>query len=69
MLILYFLQSMKNTLEVIEHLTNNIKEKLLEKEAYSFQLSRETEEQKPKLERVTKQVLLFLKTDLLYLHF
>ncbi|XP_039711797.1 coiled-coil domain-containing protein 39 isoform X2 [Pteropus medius] len=48
-------QSMKNTLEVIEHLTNNIKEKLLEKEAYSFQLSRETEEQKPKLERVTKQ--------------
>ncbi|XP_024898030.1 coiled-coil domain-containing protein 39 isoform X2 [Pteropus alecto] len=49
------IQSMKNTLEVIEHLTNNIKEKLLEKEAYSFQLSRETEEQKPKLERVTKQ--------------
>lgn len=54
---------MKNTLEVIGHLTDNIKEKLLEKEAYSFQLSRETEEQKPKLERVTKQVL-FLKTDL-----
>ncbi|XP_015993517.2 coiled-coil domain-containing protein 39 [Rousettus aegyptiacus] len=48
-------QSMKNTLEVIGHLTDNIKEKLLEKEAYSFQLSRETEEQKPKLERVTKQ--------------
>nr|KAF6473472.1 coiled-coil domain containing 39 [Rousettus aegyptiacus] len=46
---------MKNTLEVIGHLTDNIKEKLLEKEAYSFQLSRETEEQKPKLERVTKQ--------------
>uniref|UniRef100_F6R7C5 Coiled-coil domain-containing protein 39 n=1 Tax=Equus caballus TaxID=9796 RepID=F6R7C5_HORSE len=49
------IQSMENTLEVIEHLTNNIKEKLSEKQAYSFQLRRETEEQKPKLERVTKQ--------------
>ncbi|KAL2804745.1 coiled-coil domain-containing protein 39 [Daubentonia madagascariensis] len=49
------IQSMENTLEVIEHLANNIKEKLSEKQAYSFQLSRETEEQKPKLERVTKQ--------------
>ncbi|XP_073088114.1 coiled-coil domain-containing protein 39 isoform X2 [Manis javanica] len=49
------IQSMENTLAVIEHLTNNFKEKLSEKQAYSFQLSRETEEQKPKLERVTKQ--------------
>uniref|UniRef100_A0A5F9CLL1 Coiled-coil domain-containing protein 39 n=1 Tax=Oryctolagus cuniculus TaxID=9986 RepID=A0A5F9CLL1_RABIT len=49
------IQSMENTLEVIEHLTNNVQEKLSEKQAYSFQLRRETEEQKPKLERVTKQ--------------
>ncbi|XP_006869886.1 PREDICTED: coiled-coil domain-containing protein 39 [Chrysochloris asiatica] len=49
------IQSMENTLQVIEHLTNNIKEKILEKKAYSFQLSREIEEQKPKLIRVTKQ--------------
>ncbi|XP_077017256.1 coiled-coil domain-containing protein 39 [Tamandua tetradactyla] len=49
------IQSMENTLEVIKHLTNNVKEKLSEKQAFSFQLSRETEEQKPKLERVTKQ--------------
>lgn len=60
MLILYFVQSMENTSAVIEHLTNNFKEKLSEKQAYSFQLSRETEEQKPKLERVTKQVLITL---------
>ncbi|EPY81931.1 coiled-coil domain containing 39-like protein [Camelus ferus] len=49
------IQSMENTLAVIEHLTNNVKEKLSEKQAYVRQLSRETEEQKPKLERVTKQ--------------
>ncbi|XP_016073580.1 PREDICTED: coiled-coil domain-containing protein 39 [Miniopterus natalensis] len=49
------IQSMENTLTVIEHLTNNVKEKLLEKEARSLQLSREIEDQKPKLERVTKQ--------------
>uniref|UniRef100_A0A2K5TYN2 Coiled-coil domain-containing protein 39 n=1 Tax=Macaca fascicularis TaxID=9541 RepID=A0A2K5TYN2_MACFA len=49
------IQSMENTLNVIEHLANNVKEKLSEKQAYSFQLSKETEEQKPKLERVTKQ--------------
>ncbi|XP_027443288.2 coiled-coil domain-containing protein 39 isoform X2 [Zalophus californianus] len=49
------IQSMENTLEVIEHLTNNVKEKLSEKQAYSSQLNRETEEQKPKLERVIKQ--------------
>uniref|UniRef100_A0A2R8ZV25 Coiled-coil domain-containing protein 39 n=1 Tax=Pan paniscus TaxID=9597 RepID=A0A2R8ZV25_PANPA len=49
------IQSMENTLDVIEHLANNVKEKLSEKQAYSFQLSKETEEQKPKLERVTKQ--------------
>lgn len=59
MLTFYFLQSMENTLEVIEHVTNNVKETLLEKQAYSLQLSKETEEQKPKLERVTKQVLIF----------
>uniref|UniRef100_A0A8D2B0R3 Coiled-coil domain-containing protein 39 n=1 Tax=Sciurus vulgaris TaxID=55149 RepID=A0A8D2B0R3_SCIVU len=49
------IQSMKNTLEVIEHLANNVQEKLSEKQAYSFQLRREIEDQKPKLERVTKQ--------------
>ncbi|XP_039077129.1 coiled-coil domain-containing protein 39 [Hyaena hyaena] len=49
------IQSMENTLEVIEHLTNNVQEKLSEKQAFSSQLNRETEEQKPKLERVTKQ--------------
>ncbi|XP_007518295.1 coiled-coil domain-containing protein 39 [Erinaceus europaeus] len=49
------IQSMENTLAVIEHVTNNVKIKLSEKQAYSFQLSRETDEQKPKLERVTKQ--------------
>ncbi|XP_054436930.1 coiled-coil domain-containing protein 39 [Pteronotus mesoamericanus] len=49
------IQSMENTLEVMEHLINNVKEKLLEKQAYSLQLSKEIEEQKPKLERVTKQ--------------
>nr|KAF6477240.1 coiled-coil domain containing 39 [Molossus molossus] len=56
------IQSMENTLEVIEHLTNNTKEKLLEKQAYSLQLSREIEEQKPKFERVTKQKGLELPT-------
>ncbi|XP_008140566.2 coiled-coil domain-containing protein 39 [Eptesicus fuscus] len=49
------IQSMENTLEIIEHLTHNGKEKLSEKQAYSLQLSKEVEEQKPKLERVTKQ--------------
>uniref|UniRef100_A0A8B9WE45 Coiled-coil domain-containing protein 39 n=1 Tax=Bos mutus grunniens TaxID=30521 RepID=A0A8B9WE45_BOSMU len=49
------IQSMENTLTVIEHLTNNVKEKVTEKQAYVLQLNRETEEQKPKLERVTKQ--------------
>ncbi|XP_008066829.1 coiled-coil domain-containing protein 39 [Carlito syrichta] len=49
------IQSMENTLDVIEHLVNNVKEKVSEKQASSLQLSKETEEQKPKLERVTKQ--------------
>ncbi|XP_021506092.1 coiled-coil domain-containing protein 39 [Meriones unguiculatus] len=49
------IQSMENTLEVIEHLANNTEEKLAEKQAYSLQLRKETEEQKPKLERVIKQ--------------
>uniref|UniRef100_A0A667HCB6 Coiled-coil domain-containing protein 39 n=1 Tax=Lynx canadensis TaxID=61383 RepID=A0A667HCB6_LYNCA len=49
------IQSMENTLEVIEHLTNNVKEKLSEKQAFSSQLHKEIGEQKPKLERVTKQ--------------
>lgn len=60
-MLILFLQSMENTLNVIEHLANNVKEKLSEKQAYSFQLSKETEEQKPKLERVTKQVLTSIK--------
>ncbi|KAI4579007.1 hypothetical protein MJG53_000881 [Ovis ammon polii x Ovis aries] len=51
----YVIKSMENTLTVIEHLTNNVKEKVREKQAYVLQLKRETEEQKPKLERVTKQ--------------
>ncbi|KAG8516046.1 Coiled-coil domain-containing protein 39, partial [Galemys pyrenaicus] len=51
------IQSMENTLDVIEHLTNKVKAKLSEKQTYSFQLSKETEEQKPKLERVTKQCI------------
>ncbi|XP_052585918.1 coiled-coil domain-containing protein 39 isoform X2 [Peromyscus californicus insignis] len=49
------IQSMENTFEVIEHLTNNVKEKLSEKQTYSLQLRKETEEQQPKMERVTKQ--------------
>uniref|UniRef100_A0A2K5EFQ8 Coiled-coil domain-containing protein 39 n=1 Tax=Aotus nancymaae TaxID=37293 RepID=A0A2K5EFQ8_AOTNA len=49
------IQSMENTLDVIERLANNVKEKLSEKQAYLFQLNKETEEQNPKLERVTKQ--------------
>lgn len=57
MVLFYFLQSMENTFEVIEHLTNNVKEKLSEKQTYSLQLRKETEEQQPKMERVTKQVL------------
>lgn len=52
---------MENTLDVIEHLLNNVQEKVSEKQAYSFQLRKETEEQKPKLERVTKQVLMSCK--------
>ncbi|XP_057594784.1 coiled-coil domain-containing protein 39 [Hippopotamus amphibius kiboko] len=55
------IQSMENTLAVIEHLTNNVKEKISEKQAYALQLSRETEEQKPKLERVTKQCAKLIK--------
>ncbi|KAM6160081.1 coiled-coil domain-containing protein 39 [Erethizon dorsatum] len=49
------IQSMENTLQLTEHLANNVKEKLSEKQAFASQLHRETEEQKPKLERVTKQ--------------
>ncbi|CAH6789200.1 coiled-coil domain-containing protein 39 [Phodopus roborovskii] len=49
------IQSMENTFEVIEHLANNVKEKLSEKQTYSLQLRKEIEEQQPKLERVTKQ--------------
>ncbi|XP_019061888.1 coiled-coil domain-containing protein 39 isoform X1 [Fukomys damarensis] len=49
------IQSMENTLQLTEHLANNVKEKLSEKQAFASQLHKETEEQKPKLERVTKQ--------------
>ncbi|XP_076788392.1 coiled-coil domain-containing protein 39 isoform X2 [Arvicanthis niloticus] len=49
------IQSMENTFEVIEHLANNAKEKLSEKQTLAFQLRKETEEQKLKLQRVTKQ--------------
>ncbi|XP_006884213.1 PREDICTED: coiled-coil domain-containing protein 39-like [Elephantulus edwardii] len=49
------IQSMENTLDVMEHLTNNIKEKLLEKQSYSSQLNKDIDDQKPKLDRVTKQ--------------
>ncbi|XP_003794344.1 coiled-coil domain-containing protein 39 [Otolemur garnettii] len=49
------IQSMENTFEVIKHLENNTKGKFSEKQAYLIQLSKETEDQKPKLERVTKQ--------------
>nr|XP_030718752.1 coiled-coil domain-containing protein 39 isoform X2 [Globicephala melas] len=55
------IQSMENTLAVIEHLTNNVKEKISEKQAYTLQLRKETEEQKPKLERVTKQCAKLIK--------
>uniref|UniRef100_A0A8C6CPZ5 Coiled-coil domain-containing protein 39 n=1 Tax=Moschus moschiferus TaxID=68415 RepID=A0A8C6CPZ5_MOSMO len=55
------IQSMENTLTVIEHLTNNVKEKVTEKQAYVLQLNKETEEQKPKLERVTKQCAKLIK--------
>ncbi|KAL6093079.1 hypothetical protein STEG23_036441 [Scotinomys teguina] len=49
------IQSMENTFQVIEHLANNAKEKLSEKQTYSLQLRKETEEQQPKIDRVTKQ--------------
>ncbi|KAM4887674.1 coiled-coil domain-containing protein 39 [Thomomys bottae] len=49
------IQSMENTSEVLEHLTKTAKEKLSGKQDYLFQLRKDTEEQKPKLERVTKQ--------------
>ncbi|XP_053513771.1 coiled-coil domain-containing protein 39 isoform X2 [Artibeus jamaicensis] len=49
------IQTMENTSEVVGQLTNNVKEKLLEKQAHSLQLNKEIEDQKPKLERVTKQ--------------
>ncbi|XP_073929788.1 coiled-coil domain-containing protein 39 isoform X2 [Castor canadensis] len=62
------IQSMQNTLEVIEHLANNAKEKLSEKQAYSFQLHKETEEQTPKLERVTKQCAKLIKEIRLFKH-
>lgn len=62
------MQSMENTLAVIEHVTNNVKEKMSEKQAYALQLSRETEEQKPKLERVTKQVLITFKNLTCHIH-
>ncbi|XP_070262849.1 coiled-coil domain-containing protein 39 isoform X2 [Myotis yumanensis] len=55
------IQTMGNTLEIIDHLTHNGKEKLSEKQAYSLQLSKEIEEQKPKLERVTKQCAKLIK--------
>ncbi|ELK25442.1 Coiled-coil domain-containing protein 39 [Myotis davidii] len=55
------IQTMENTLEIIEHLTHNGKEKLSEKQAYSLQLNKEIEEQKPKLERVTKQCAKLIK--------
>ncbi|KAM6223913.1 coiled-coil domain-containing protein 39 [Rhynchocyon petersi] len=49
------IQSMENTLEVMEHLAKNIKEKLSEKQFSSAQLNREIDDQKPKLDRVTRQ--------------
>ncbi|XP_012889129.1 PREDICTED: coiled-coil domain-containing protein 39, partial [Dipodomys ordii] len=49
------IQSMENTSEVVEHLTKTAKEKLSGKQDYLLQLRKDTEEQKPKLERVTKQ--------------
>ncbi|XP_023563318.1 coiled-coil domain-containing protein 39 [Octodon degus] len=52
------IQTMENTLQLTEHLANDVKEKLSEKKALVSQLQKETEEQKPKLERVTKQVYL-----------
>nr|XP_023419899.1 coiled-coil domain-containing protein 39 [Cavia porcellus] len=49
------IRSMENTLQLTEYLANKAKEKLSEKQALAAHLHKETEEQKPKLQRVTKQ--------------
>lgn len=66
MLIIYFLQSMENTLDVLEHLTKKANAKLSEKQDLLSQLNRETEDQKPKIERAIKQVMISVKCDLSY---
>ncbi|XP_055977885.1 coiled-coil domain-containing protein 39 [Sorex fumeus] len=55
------IQSMENTLDVLEHLTGKAKATLTEKQDSSFQLNKETEEQKPKLERAAKQCAKLIK--------
>ncbi|KAM5291899.1 coiled-coil domain-containing protein 39 [Ctenodactylus gundi] len=62
------IQSMQNTLELMENLAKNVKEKLSEKQAYSSQLRREIEDQKPKLERVNKQCAQLIKEIRLVKH-
>ncbi|XP_043847824.1 coiled-coil domain-containing protein 39 isoform X2 [Dromiciops gliroides] len=49
------IQSMENTLEVLKNLINNCKERFAEKQVYAIELNNNTEEQKPKIERVKRQ--------------
>ncbi|XP_048203015.1 coiled-coil domain-containing protein 39 [Perognathus longimembris pacificus] len=62
------IQSMENTSEVIEHLTKTAKGKLSGKQDYLLQLHKDTEEQKAKLERVTKQCERLIKDIRLLKH-
>ncbi|KAM9039458.1 coiled-coil domain-containing protein 39 isoform 1-T1 [Sarcophilus harrisii] len=49
------IQSMENTLDVLKNLINNCKERFSEKRTYAIELTNETEEQEPKIERVQRQ--------------
>ncbi|XP_049631867.1 coiled-coil domain-containing protein 39 [Suncus etruscus] len=55
------IQSMENTLDVLEHLTKKANAKLAEKQDLLSQLNRETEDQKPKIERAIKQCAKLVK--------
>ncbi|XP_051839182.1 coiled-coil domain-containing protein 39 [Antechinus flavipes] len=55
------IQSMENTLDVLKNLINNCKERFSEKHAYAVELTNETEEQAPKIERVQRQCAKLIK--------
>ncbi|XP_074154367.1 LOW QUALITY PROTEIN: coiled-coil domain-containing protein 39 [Sminthopsis crassicaudata] len=55
------IQSMENTSDVLKNLINNCKERFSEKRAYAVELTNDTEEQEPKIERVQRQCAKLIK--------